>query len=114
MERRKCRRYSVRVEIEIIEIGSRTPSRGNTMDASLSGCYVATIFPLRIGATVDFTMWIDDGNIKGRGSVQTCHPGVGMGIKFTDLTREAMSRLHDRLHATVLAAPEEALQSYIR
>ena len=114
MERRKCRRYSVCVEIEIVETGGRAPSRGNTTDVSLGGCYVATIFPLPIGATVDFTIWIDDGNIKGRGSVQTCHPGVGMGIKFTDLAREAIGRLDAYLHAAFSAPAEKALQAYIR
>ena len=114
MERRECTRYPVSVEIEITEMGSRIPSRGRTTDVSLSGCYVATIFPLPIGAVVDLKMWVDDGNIKGRGSVQTCHGGVGMGIKFTDLTRDAMNRLDDYLQTASLVAPEEMVQRYIR
>ncbi len=114
MERRKCRRYSVCVEIEIIETGGRAPCRGNTTDVSLGGCYVATMFPLPIGAAVDFTMWIEGGNIKGRGSVQTCHPGVGMGIQFTDLAREAIGRLDGYLHAAFSPPANEAVLSYIR
>jgi PilZ domain len=114
MERRKCRRYSVCVEIEILETGGRAPSRGNTTDVSLGGCYVATIFPLPIGAAIEFTMWIGDDKIRGRGSVQTSHRGVGMGIKFTDLAREAIGRLDAYLHAAFSAPAEEALQAYIR
>lgn len=113
MERRICSRYSVCVEIEIREMASGAPSRGNTTDVSLSGCYVATIFPLPIGATIDFTMWLTDGNVKGHGSVQTCHPGVGMGIKFIDLTEEAIRRLDEYLRASVSAPPEETLRSYL-
>jgi len=114
VERRECTRYPVSVEIEVTEMGSRLPFRGQTTDISLSGCYVATIFPLPIGAVVDFKMWVGDGNIKGHGSVQTCHGGVGMGIKFTDLTRDAINRLDDYLHAASLVSPEETLQPYIR
>ena len=113
MERRNCQRYSVCVEIEVTAMDSHTPSRGNTTDVSLSGCYVATMFPLPMGAAVDFKMWIEDGNIKGRGSVQTCHPGVGMGIQFTDLAREAIGRLDGYLHAA-FSLPAEDVLSYIR
>jgi hypothetical protein len=114
MERRECTRYPVSVEIEITEMESRIPSRGRTTDVSLSGCYVATIFPLPMGAVVDLTMRVDDGNIKGRGSVQACHGGVGMGIKFTDLTRDALDRLDHYLQVASSVAPEEVLQPYIQ
>jgi hypothetical protein len=114
VERRECTRYPVSVEIEITELGSRIPSRGQTTDLSLSGCYVATIFHLPIGALVDFKMWVDDDNIKGHGSVQTCHGGVGMGIKFTDLTRDVMNRLDDYLQAATSETPEKVAQLYIR
>jgi hypothetical protein len=114
MERRNCTRYPVAVEIEVTEMASRTPSRGSTTDVSLSGCYVATIFPLPTGATVDVKMWLDDSNINGHGSVQTCHPGVGMGIKFTNLPREAMRRLDSYLHGASSVSPGETALPYIR
>jgi hypothetical protein len=114
MERRNSTRYPVSVEIEVTEMASRTPSRGNTTDVSLSGCYVATIFPLPTGATVDLKMWIDDCNINGHGSVQTCHPGVGMGLKFTSLPHEAVRRLNNYLHGASSASSGETVQPYIR
>lgn len=114
VERRRSLRYSVCTAIEIREADSSAPSRGNTTDVSLGGCYVAALFPLPAGATVDFTLWITDGNIKGHGSVQTCHPGVGMGIKFIDLTYQATRRLDDYLRASVSVPPAEAPQLYLR
>jgi hypothetical protein len=114
VERRECRRYPVSVEIEVTEMGSRIPSRGQTTDVSLSGCYVATMFPLSIGTVVDLKMWVSDGNIEGHGSVRTCHKGVGMGIEFTNLTRDAIDRLDDYLHAASSVSHEETLQPYIR
>jgi len=114
MERRICKRYPVSVGIEVTETEHHAFFRGSTTDVSLSGCYVATIFPLPIGTAVDVKMRINDGNIVGHGLVQTCHPGVGMGIHFTAMTREAIGRLDSYLHAAVLAAPEDARLTYIR
>ena len=114
MERRNCPRYPLSVEIEVREMAGQIPSRGHTTDVSLSGCYVATIFPLPIGTVVDLEMWMDDCKIKGCGSVQTCHPGVGMGIRFTNLTRDTMRRLDNYLHSANSVSPEEMLQPYIR
>ncbi|MGA9507722.1 MAG: PilZ domain-containing protein [Candidatus Sulfotelmatobacter sp.] len=114
MERRNSPRYSVSVEIEVKEIASRTPSRGHTTDVSLTGCYVATIFPLSIGTEVDLKMWMDECNIKGRGSVQTCHSGVGMGIKFTNLTRDTIRQLNDYLRGASAISSGESLQPFIR
>jgi hypothetical protein len=59
-------------------------------------------------------MWLDDSNINGHGSVQTCHPGVGMGIKFTNLPREAMRRLDSYLHGASSVSSGETAQPYIR
>jgi len=86
MERREHPRYLVSLEIEIREQGSNFSSRGTTTDVSLGGCYVATIFPLAVGSEIEFTLWLHDQAIRGHGSVQTRHPGVGMGIKFNDLS----------------------------
>jgi hypothetical protein len=114
VERRKYARYSVCVEIEIKETGGDFPFRGSTSDLSLSGCYLATIFPLATDTMIDFTMWIAGENINGRGSVQTSDPGVGMGIKFIGLADEAAHRLDDYLHASVPAPQEEQLHPYLR
>jgi c-di-GMP-binding flagellar brake protein YcgR len=100
MERREHPRYQVCLEIEIREKNSTFSSRGSTTDVSLGGCYVATIFPFAVGGSVDFTMWMADEPIRGRGVIQTCHPGVGMGIKFNDLSQEVKQRLDQFLRAS--------------
>ena len=114
MERRRYARFLVCVEIEIKAAGRSYPLRSNTTDISLGGCYVATIFPLATGTALDFTLWFDGETIEGKGSVQTCHSGVGMGIKFTYLADEALRRLDHYLHASAPALQEERVQSYIR
>ena len=101
VERREFPRYYVNLTVEIKEVSSSFPLRGATTDVSLGGCYVATIFPIAVGSQIHFTMQVAGGNIKGRGSVQTCHPGVGMGIRFFDLMDEDRLRLDEYLHASV-------------
>ncbi|MBI3476194.1 MAG: PilZ domain-containing protein [Acidobacteria bacterium] len=90
MDRREHPRYMVCLEIEVREATSCFSSRGTTTDASLGGCYIATIFPLAPGSVVTYRLWVGDQPIQGSATVQTCHPGVGMGLKFNDLSTEAV------------------------
>jgi hypothetical protein len=106
-ERRRSNCHSTCAEIEIRETCRGSRSRGATIDVSLGGYYVATIFPLPLGATIDSTLWTAGGAIEGHGSVQTCHPGVGMSIKFIDLAEEAIQRLDDYLHCSLSTLTEE-------
>ena len=114
MERRKHARYFTSFEIEIKDMESSFPIRGATTDVSLGGCYVATIFPLAAGSQILFTLFVAGENIKGRGSVQTCHPGVGMGIRFIDLSDRDKLLLEKYLHASVAHQPGLDHQPYIR
>lgn len=100
MDRREHARYMVCLEIELRESTRCFSSRGTTTDASLGGCYIATIFPLSVGTEVQYTLWLDEKPIRGRALVQTCHPGVGMGIRFDELSDEATILLDQRLRAS--------------
>jgi PilZ domain len=114
VERREFARYTACLEIETREAGASSPCKGNTTDVSLAGCYVATIFPLAVGSQVQFTLWAGDDNIQGRGIVQTCHPGIGMGIQFLSLNYPERRRLAGFLRATTRAASQAALSPYLR
>ena len=114
MERREYSQFFVGLEIEIKEVGNSFHLRSATTDVSLGGCYVGTIYPLAVGSQIHFTMRVADENVTGLGSVQTCHPGVGMGIQFIDLPREDRLRLDEYLRASEPASPESAVQSYLR
>ena len=114
MERRKYSRYFVGLEIEIKEAGSSFVLRGATIDVSVGGCYLATIFPLAVGSQIHFSMRVADKSVRGRGSVQTSHPGVGMGIQFIDLTGEDKLLLDRHLSASDPVPSEDILQTYLR
>lgn len=114
MERRKHARHILSCAIEIKEAGSSFALRGATTDVSLSGCYVATIFPLAVGSQIHFVMQVAGESIKGRGSVQTCHPGVGMGIQFIDLSHRDKARLDGYFRASAPTQPESVEEYYFR
>jgi PilZ domain len=114
LERRQYSRYFVSVEIEIKEVGGSFPVRGATTDVSLGGCYVAIIFPFAVGSQIDFTLFVADESVKGRGVVQTCHPGVGMGIRFIDLTVQDKLLLERYFSSLSVDPKESALRLYLR
>lgn len=114
MERRIYPRYFVGLEIQVQEEDRGFPLRGVTTDVSLGGCYVATIFPLAVGAKIHFTLRVAGGNVQGHGSVHTSHSGVGMGIRFAELTGKDRLLLDEYLRALVPTSFEEALQHYLR
>jgi len=102
MERRKHARFFACLEIEIKELGNSNPARGATTDVSLGGCYIATIFPFAVGSQVHFVMQVAGEAVRGLGTVQTCHPGVGMGIRFIDLADQDKNRLDRYLRGSLL------------
>ncbi len=113
MDRRDHPRYLVCLEIELRGAGESFSSRGTTTDASLGGCYITTIFPLATGSLVDFTLWLGDEPIRGRATIQTCHPGVGMGIEFNDLSEGAKQTL-DQYLRTSTSLPVHVAFSHMR
>jgi hypothetical protein len=113
MDRREHQRYMVCLEIEIREATSCFSSRGTTTDASLGGCYIATIFPLAPGSVVTYRLWVGDQPIQGSATVQTCHPGVGMGLKFNDLSPEG-SYILDQYLRNSTSLPMHVAFSHMR
>ena len=96
-ERRSHQRSSMVAAIDLMDLGTGALSRGRISDLSLSGCYIDTLNPLPLGTSLD--LWIQKGNevLEARASVCTQHYGLGMGLKFDDLTRTQSSILSNWL-----------------
>ncbi len=82
LDRRRHRRHTVNVQIEIRPEGTDVPLRLETTDLSRRGCYVQMIMPLATGKRLDATLWLGGVSIYLRGVVVTRHPGFGNGIMF--------------------------------
>jgi c-di-GMP-binding flagellar brake protein YcgR len=97
-ERRQYPRVKVSVPVEIRVDGTGSPVRGATLDLSLGGCYVETIFPFPVGAELDLKLHIDN-ELLVDAVVVTCDPQVGNGIKFTKMLPEDRKALETFLNA---------------
>ena len=101
-DRRRYPRLKCQLPTEIRPAHSSFPMQGETTDVSLGGCYVATMFPMPVGTTIDFRCWVAATPIACKAIVRTADPGVGNGIEFLDL---------DGLSRTVLARHLDSLQA---
>jgi hypothetical protein len=98
-EKRDSTRVKVRVPVELFAPDSDVPLRCATSDLSESGCYVETIYPFPIGSIFEMTLQIN-GTLLALGTVVTCDPQVGNGVKFTKMLPED----HEELRAYLEAA----------
>ena len=84
-ERRRHVRYTVQVQIEILQDGTDVPIRLETTDLSRGGCYVQMMTPFPVGIRLYATLWLDGCPLFIRGLVVTRHPQFGNGILFVDV-----------------------------
>ncbi len=73
---------------QVVEIGSGVSVSTRVSDLGLGGCYLDTMTPLPVGAEVRLGLLKDRRVIEVNGKVIYSHPGLGMGVSFTDATPE--------------------------
>src|ERR1700689_2537819 len=104
-EKRDSARIKVKVPVEVYAPNSEIPLRGATSDLSQTGCYIESIFPFPIGTALEMSLEVD-GTVLALGTVMTCDPQVGNGIKFTKILPEDQ----EHLRAYIEAAQREPVQ----
>jgi c-di-GMP-binding flagellar brake protein YcgR len=92
-ERRKHSRLKVRVPVELRSEASEAPTRAETADLSLGGCYIEMLFTLEIGTELDVTLRLGDSTLLAVGRVVTCDRTVGNGIQFMRMLPEDREEL---------------------
>jgi|SRR5580704_12670426 hypothetical protein len=97
-EHRSAPRVKVSVPVELFAPGSDVPLRGATSDISESGCYIESIFPHPIGTVLEMSLQLNE-TILAVGTVVTCDPQVGNGVKFTKMLSEDQEELHKYVEA---------------
>ncbi len=105
--RREHPRVRVRVPVELRREGNEVPIGGVTSDISLGGCYIEMMFTLAKDTKLDITITID-GTLLALGTVVTCDPNVGNGIKFTKMLPEDQEELRRYLEAAQEASESSA------
>jgi CheY-like chemotaxis protein len=80
--RRAQARYACRLGAEVYRTGIAVPHHCCLTDLSSGGCYLEVNLPFAVGSSVEIVVRAKDMKFRVRGSVQTSHPGYGMGIAF--------------------------------
>ncbi len=62
------------------------------------GLFIATLDPAPAGSALRMLFEVPGGEILATGVVRDCRPGRGMGIEFTQMGREEITRLEGLLH----------------
>lgn len=83
-ERRRDPRYPLSAEARVIDIGSRAEFKVRISDLSISGCYLDFLNPIPNGSEIIVKISRDNGVFETPAMVVYVHPGMGMGIRFTD------------------------------
>ena len=86
-ERRRNLRFPLVAMIEVVDIKSQAKVTGRTNDLGLGGCYVDTLSPFPIGASVKLVIDRNGKTFSAEGKVVYSQHGMGMGIAFTAATR---------------------------
>jgi c-di-GMP-binding flagellar brake protein YcgR len=103
--RRKYPRLKLAVPVELYVGDSDSPIRGATADLSLSGCYIESIFPFPVGATLEIKLQLEE-TLLIVATVVTCDPQVGNGVRFDKMLPDDA----DALGAYLAAAEKEAAE----
>jgi hypothetical protein len=96
--RRAQARFSCRLGAEVYLTGTSVPHHCCLTDLSSGGCYMEVSLPLPQGSTVEILVRTYEMKLRLRGTVQSTHPGYGMGILFelnTKEQRESVGKLID-------------------
>ena len=108
--RRVHRRVSCSGSIEITPEGGAAKLQALLSDISASGCYAELGNPLPVNTRIQFDMRIRQRELRGSGIVRQCHPGVGMGISFTEMSphdRDVLATIVSSLdHAVAVSKPD--------
>jgi PilZ domain len=96
-ERRRHERFPFNADAEIVELSSRTRSPGRCSDLGPGGCYVDTMAPFSVGAEVRIRIKRESREFEAAAVVTYAHPSLGMGMKFTGISREHQEVLNSWL-----------------
>jgi len=91
--RRAQARHSCRIGAEVYRTGTSVPNHCCLSDLSAGGCYLEVSLPFPQGSSVEILVRTYEMKLRLRGTVQTSHPGYGMGVVFELETQEEQSNV---------------------
>ena len=105
-ERRKDVRFSVSASAEMLELSTRTRLIGRASDLGPGGCYIDTVNPFPVGASLMLTLTCENHNVHVKANVVFGRTGMGMGLAFTEMTAKQKESLTAWLRELNPEAPQ--------
>jgi hypothetical protein len=105
VERRAAKRYACKGSASIRQQETKFPLGATVSDISLSGCYAELLTTLPVGTKVELLLQVVETTVHCAAEVRTSHPGVGMGIKFEQMSETdsaALKKVIARLSSSAL------------
>ena len=93
VERRGAPRYPMVLAAEVIELPSGARLSARTAGIRRTGCYIDTLNPIPQGSRVRLRLTHHDEVLEVLGKVAYYSYGLGMGVAFTEVTREQQAKL---------------------
>jgi len=94
-ERRRYPRIRIAIPVELQSSTAPYPLRTTTVELSLCGFYIETMFTLRMGTELSVIFWADGQKLTAKGVVATHYPQVGNGIDIVEMSSTDRAALRD-------------------
>lgn len=92
-ERRKNKRFAVSASAELLESQTSTRLNGRVSDLGVGGCYIDTVSPLPVGASLLIKLVSGNHSVAAKAAVIYAQVGMGMGLVFTEISADHKERL---------------------
>jgi hypothetical protein len=96
-KKRAVRRCALVASAEVTELSSRTRLSARVSELGSGGCYVDAFNPFPEGALVELRILRDQGVFEAKARVAYTHASFGMGLAFTEMSRDHRLLLEDWL-----------------
>jgi Ribonuclease G/E len=92
-ERRTATRYPMVLAAQVLELPRGAKLNARTADISRTGCYVDTLHPTPVGTKVLLRITHFNEVFQAAGPVIYTSPCLGMGVAFSEIAPEEVSKL---------------------
>ena len=92
-EKRRTPRFKCEGNMELKTEGSTIRTWATFTDVSVTGCYVEMMTTFPVDTKVELQLGMNGYLVSGKAVVRVTYPFLGMGIEFTELSRNAREQL---------------------
>ena len=91
----------------MLELRTHTQLIGRASDLGAGGCYIDTLTPFPVGASIMLNLTSENHNVRAKAAVIYAHAGMGMGLAFTEIAANQGETLKAWLRELSGESPQE-------